>query len=188
MTKQQIRNMIILLVVLVVLVGGYFGMKSFREADDAAMEASTEADIESVNIGALSGNGICKLSWKYEGKDVSIEKKDGVWYYGSVSLNSVTMSSKTSDLELMTAKRTLTGDEVDLSAFGLDDPANVITAADADGKTQKIVVGAKNDVTGDYYVYLDDDSSKVYVTASSVPTDFEADPETLAAETSDSGE
>ena len=182
MTKQQIRNLVILLIALIALVAGYFGMKSFHDADEAASEASEAAATESESIGTLSGNGISKLSWIYDGKEVSIEKKDSVWYYGSVSLNSVTMNSKTSDLELLSSTRTLTGDEIDLEAFGLNDPANVITAVDSDGKTQKLTIGAKNDVTENYYMYLDDDTSKVYVITSSVPNDFNVDPEALVSE------
>ncbi len=182
MTKKQILNLLILLIVLAALIGGYFGMKSFHDADEAASAASEE-DTDSVNIGTLSGNGICTLSWKHDGEDITVQKKDGIWYNGSVSLNSVTMNTKTSDLEIMSASRTITGDDVDLESFGLSEPSNVITAVDTEGRTQKIAIGVKNDVTGNYYCYLDDDPSTVYVLSSSVPSDFDTDADSLAAET-----
>ncbi|MCR5525952.1 MAG: DUF4340 domain-containing protein [Lachnospiraceae bacterium] len=183
MEKKQIRNLIILLVVLIVCIGGYFGMKNFNEKTEAASEAASEAAEAKEQISTVSSGSITKLSWKYDGADVTITKGgadgDDVWYNGSVSLNSVeSMLDSVSDIE---STKTITGDDINMDDFGLSDPSNVITAETSDGKSIKITLGIQNQITNDYYCYLNDDTSKVYTISSSLYYSFDKDPSDLEA-------
>ena len=181
MDKKQIRNLAILACVLIVCVAGYFGMKGFNESRQAAEEAASEAEEEGVKIGTVSAGDIVSLSWKYDDKDVTIEKDDdGVWFYGSVSLNDAKPSSMTSDLADISAKNTITGDDVNLDSFGLSEPSNVITAKSSDGSTFSVSIGIQNEITSEYYCYLNDDSSTVYTISSTLYYDFNTDPEDMA--------
>ena len=69
------------------------------------------------------------------------------------------------DLLSFTAKRKL--EAVDgLSEYGLEDPSNTIRLTDESGTETEILVGSRNQSTGDYYVSLAEAPNTVYVTAS----------------------
>ncbi len=183
MEKKQIRNLIILVVVLIVCIGGYFGMKNFNQKTEAASEAASEAAKAKEQLSTVSSGSITKLSWKYDGNDVTITKGgvdgDDVWYNGSVSLNSVeSMLSAVSDIE---SSKTITGDDINMEEFGLNSPQNVITAEESDGKNIKVTIGIQNQITNDYYCYLNDDTSKVYTISSTLYNSFNKDPKDMEA-------
>ncbi len=183
MDKKQIRNLVILLAVLLICIVGYLCMKNFNESEEAASEAASEAEEKGTSISSISADEIVSLSWKYDGKDVKIDKKDdGLWYYGSASLNAAKPSSMTSDLADLSAKKTLTGDDVNLDSFGLKEPSNVIKAETSGGESLTVNLGIQNTITNEYYCYIGDDSSKVYTISTTLYNDFDTDPESLKAE------
>ena len=186
MDKKQIRNIVILICVLLICIVGYLCMKNFNEKQEAASEAASEAEEEGTPISSLSADDVVSLSWKYNGEDVKIEKdNDDVWFYGSASLNEAKPKSMTNDLADLSAKTTITGDDVNLDSFGLNDPSNVITATTSDGDSFKVTIGIENEITDEYYCYLNDDSSTVYTISSTLYYDFNTNPEDLVAESED---
>ncbi|MCR4744214.1 MAG: DUF4340 domain-containing protein [Lachnospiraceae bacterium] len=186
MEKKQIRNLVILACVLLICIVGYFCMKNFNEEQEAASEAASEAEEEGTSISSISADEIVSMSWKYDGTDVTIEKgDDDVWFYGSTSLNEAKPSTMKHDLADLSAKNTITGDDVNLESFGLNDPSNVISAKTSSGDSITVTIGIQNEVTSEYYCYINDDSSTVYTISSTLYNDFNTDPEDIAA---DSGE
>ena len=174
MDKKQIRNLVLMLIVLIVCIGGYFGMKGFREKEEAAdMAASEEANAKTPVFDKVSANDIEGISWNFEGEDISIKKGDkGYWYYGSVSLNEGKPSSWTSDIASLEATNAITGDDVNLDSFGLTEPSKVITASLKDGSSIKVAIGIQNTITNEYYCYINDDKTKVYTISSTLYNDF----------------
>ena len=74
----------------------------------------------------------------------------------------------------MTAERVIEGDEIDSMAdFGLETPSQEVVVTAGDEKTM-IHVGDKNS-SSRYYIYLNDDTSKVYLVSTSLGTMFPSD-------------
>ncbi len=74
----------------------------------------------------------------------------------------------------MTAQRVIEGDEIDSMAdFGLETPSQEVVVTTGDGETT-IHVGDKNG-SSKYYVYLNDDTSKVYMVSTPLGTMFPSD-------------
>ena len=182
MEGKQIRNLVIMLLVLIVCIAGYFGMKGFKEKTEAAEEAASE-EVKTELFDSVSANDIESISWKYEGEDVSITKGDNdVWFCDSVSLNEGKPSSWKSDIAGLSATNTITGDDVNLDSFGLTEPSNVITASLKDGKTISIAIGIQNEITNEYYCYINGDKSTVYTISSTLANDFNASPKDYLAD------
>ncbi len=175
MEAKQIRNLVIMVLVLAALTAAYFLARSYTREQEEAQERQTGK--ESVDIAALSENGIVNLKYTFTAEDgektsVDIEKKEDVWYNGSVSLNSYSLNTMEYDLTGLKASRVLEGGDINLPEFGLESPSLIIEASDTAGVTQKISVGIQNGVTGEYYCILNDDKSKVYMVSGSLGTDF----------------
>ena len=88
----------------------------------------------------------------------------------------------TADLADLAAKKTITGDDVNLESFGLKKPSNVIRAESSDGSSFSLNIGIQNEITNEYYCYLGDDSSTVYTIESTLYYDFDSNPEDLIAD------
>ena len=61
---------------------------------------------------------------------------------------------------------------VSLADYGLDEPALTITATDADGTAYTFSIGDQNEVTQEYYLLYNGDSSKVYMVDSTLQDTF----------------
>ncbi len=182
MDGKQIRNLVTMILVLAVCVAGYFGMKSFKEKTEAAEKEATE-EVKTELFASVSEDDIESISWKYEGEDVSISKGEkDVWFYDSVSLNEGKPASWKSDITGLSATNTITGDDVKLDSFGLTEPSNVITAKLKDGKTVSIALGIQNEITNEYYCYINDDKSTVYTISSTLANDFNTSPKDYLAD------
>ncbi|MCR4892528.1 MAG: DUF4340 domain-containing protein [Lachnospiraceae bacterium] len=175
MEKKQIRNLIILVIILAACIGVFLAVKGKGDAESS--EGGTKESTASIPIGSLSADDIVKLSWMVDGEEYSAEKRDDVWYSGSVSLNGQDYSVYTANLENLAASRVLEGDEVKPREFGLDTPSNIIKVQTVDGTGLEITVGIQNPVTQEYYIWLNDDKDRVYLIPSTVPLDFSHKPE-----------
>ena len=191
MEKKQFRTLIILAAVIIVLLAGFFVGKALNKAHDKKEEASEAA--EKISFCTVSTDNVDKFSYLISGNKVNYEKKDDIWYACSensavsVSVNSSAVESALSEVSSSTASQVITGDDVDLDAFGLNDPSNVITLSDTDGNTQTYTIGIRNTLTYKYYMYIDDDRTKVYVISSALPGAFEKTVEEMSEDSSSSG-
>ena len=172
MDKKQIRNLAILAALLIICIISYFSLKGANEKSDA------DAEIEKTALSTLSANGIDEISYIVDDKKVRLSKKDGIWYVGSVSINSVKVSAMTSAISSLEASREIGGEDVKLSEYGLIEPSNVITAS-GNGTQMKITIGDINSMTDEYYIYLGDDTDKVYTIDSVFVSNFRTSSEDL---------
>ena len=190
MEKKQTKTLIILGAVIIVLLVLFFVGKALNKASDKKEEASEAA--KEINFTTVSCDNITSFSYLVSGNKVNYENKNDVWYAcsenstASVSVNSANVTSALDDVKNSTASEIITGSDIDLEAFGFNDPVNVITLTDSDGNTQKITIGAQNTVTNKYYMYLNDDKSKIYVINSAIYSGFDKTVEEMSADSSSS--
>lgn len=115
-----------------------------------------------------------RLEWTYDGTTLALVKEDDSWSYAdddAFPLNQSVPEDMTSVLSGLTASRVLDAPG-ELSDYGLDDPDLTITATDSDGTAYTFSIGDQNEVTQEYYLLYNGDSSKVYMVDSSLGDAF----------------
>lgn len=161
--KNKTVKLILALVLLGVLTGGYFGVKSYV-AKQEKLESEEEQG-EAVSL--LSGNvdELKSVSFIIDKEERTFEKKDDAWTLAGETSFPVDQDQLTNALGAYTsteADRELT-DVENLEEYGLDEPSNTITFTTEEGDETTIRVGMKNDSTSQYYVNKDDEENTVYV-------------------------
>ena len=171
MEKKQIRNLIILASLVALLIAAFFIGRHLNKVNDENEQASDEA--KEISFVTVSVNDVDKVSYLVYGDQIRLTRKDDCWYAGAVSLNAATVSSMVDDFNSATASQVITGNDINLDTFGLSAPSNVITLTDKEGKTQVFNIGIQNKITDQFYMYLDNDKTKVYMIGPLIPNSFE---------------
>ena len=77
--KKQPKQFFLLLVALVVLVGGYFGLRAYNKAsDEKAEQALEEAAVTMIDAKL---EAVAAFSYDHNGETYTYEKENGIWYY-----------------------------------------------------------------------------------------------------------
>lgn len=150
--KRGKRLLILLAIVAVFGVGAYL-LNLNAKQQEAAKTASTEA-AKTTLINATEDNA-AKLSFTHDGQAIDLAKENGAWVYEpreSFALNTSKVTELFTGLKDVESVRTVENASTDTSEYGLEEPAVAITVTNTDGTTQKISIGDKNSVTGNYYV------------------------------------
>lgn len=181
MKKQRI-HLIVLIVVLIALAGGYFGLKQYNKAQS---EKSAEPVGEAiVNV---SLDDIIKLSYDYEENSYVYDKADGTWYYTpnhDLNLTQYRLENMAEKLAGLTALETI-NDVTDMSQYGLDDPSRTLSFETV-GESFIFNVGDYNEIAGVYYICRPS-AATVYAVESSVITAFNVDVMDMVEEESTEG-
>lgn len=179
MKNKQTLKLAAAVIVLVVVIGAYFGVKYWNSAETAKAEAGTDT---SIALTELTGDEITKFSYQYNGETFTFVKEDGTWYNDadrSFPVKQSTIEGKLSSAVSTTATRELEADDAALSEYGLDAPANTITLTDVDGNETVFEIGDMNASTSEYYCRLNR-SNKVYMISSSLNSMMSFDIYTVA--------
>ncbi len=170
--RKQGKQLIILLLVLVLLIAGFFGVKKYNEIQtEKPEEESGVAVIE------VAKEDIISFSYDYEGITYSFEKEEDTWHYTgdrSLSIDQTTIAVMLNRVAPFTAEQGL-GEVSDFNQYGLEEPLKTITYSTAD-QSYTIQIGGYNSVATVYYAKLAGDN-KVYTVISPVKTVFDRDME-----------
>lgn len=163
--KKNGVKLIVCVGVLVVLLGAYFGMKYWNEAE-AKKEEVTDP---SITLCSMSAEDMTKFSYQYNGETYSFVNEDGTWYYEAdreFPVDQSLLASHIAYLTQATAEREIEiTDESSLAEYGLDAPSNRVSCTDGSGNEVTYLVGAQNDFNSQYYVRIGSEN-KVYTIAS----------------------
>lgn len=168
MKKQMIAGIILL----VLCIGGYFGVKAYNSNQAKKQEAETMKPVE-VSVSDVTG-----FSYLKDGETLSYKKDGDDWIYtGDTSLNMdeekiEEMLEKVCDVgstEKITAEK--------LSDYGFDEPTNVITLETEQGSTV-VKIGMYNEIVSKYYLSIDD-SKELYLVDSDIVTGFDTSVDSL---------
>lgn len=179
MKKQKIQFVVVLLLV-IVFTGGYFGMKKYQSVQEEKEAAESEA--EKIYITETDASDITALTYQLDGVTMSFTKEDETWTYDadpSIDIDESSIETMLYYLDHLTATEMVDTTE-ELSAYGFDEPTNVITYTAAD-QTTTLTVGMVNPITADYYL-TSDQSDGLYLVSSSFATAFTAAVDDLIAE------
>ena len=176
--KGKMAACLILLVLLLAVLVVLTKKNSTADADSGSSNSGADAE----KVVDFSKDDVTALSFQIDGETVSFTKTAGdddtdIWTYDQEDgfpLDEGKITNVLSSLSSMTAERVIEGDEIDSMAdFGLETPSQEVVVTAGDEKTT-IHVGDKNS-SSRYYIYLNDDTSKVYLVSTSLGTMFPSD-------------
>lgn len=168
--KNQKKQLIILVCLLVFLVLAYFGLSYYNDAQE-----KKETEESTITITDFSSEEVVAFTYDYDEIEYSFSKNDDVWIYeGDTTLD---MDEDVIETMLETAGSLLGEYEIDeyesLDTYGLDVPIKTIKLTMSDNTTLTIYVGDYNSIVGLYYVMVDEDST-LYMADSTILSMFEA--------------
>lgn len=161
-------RLLALLAVLAVLCGGYFVMTNMTQKE-AVIETGG-----SFEVAGLTPDEITSMAWQNGDETIRLVRADGVWSLdGEVNfpLKQDVADELASDIAALEATHTVTGG-ADAADYGLDEPAFTVTVENDSGDTLVYQMGAKNDVTGEYYLRFSENDA-IYTIASSLAAMFD---------------
>lgn len=164
--KKQQKALIGAVAVLVCLLGVNFGLGILNKQEENAEETEETVDFPV----SLTQEDLAKVTVENENGTMTFVCEDGAWSYEedeNFPLDEEALSAKLNNLASITADRKLEAVE-DVSEYGLDDPAIVVTVETADGESYTLDIGNPNESTGDYYVMADGEKD-VYTIPSAMP-------------------
>lgn len=171
---KQFKQLLILLLVLVLLIGGFFGIKQYNRVQSEKPEEITDITVIDVAL-----EDIVRFSYDYEEVVYTFVKEEDTWYYEedkSIPINQSSIKAMLNRVAPLTAKQKLT-DVTDMIQYGLDEPSRWIEYATAQ-ESYRIELGDKNSVASIYYMRKNSEDT-VYVVEPQVFTVFEKDLEDL---------
>lgn len=178
--QKQKKQMIAVIVVLILFAGAYIGMHFFNEKQAEKETAKEEA--EKIYVTDVSEKDIKAFSYQNGNETLSFTKNKDTWTSendDTLDMDENTISTMLGNITKLEAEEKMDASE-DLSEYGFDTPTNVITFT-TDSKTTTLVIGMKNDITGQYYVKKDDEDT-LYLVSAAMPNAFEKALEDLVVE------
>ena len=175
MKKQKIQ-ILILLVLCIVCVGGYFIIRNHT--------FETEEETVSVDVTNFNKDDVTELIISGD-HEVHLVKSDDVWTENSLpdeTIKESTVNTLLNEIANITTTETVVEAPEDLSQYGLEEPFRTITAVLSDGTQVVIYAGNKSDLLSEYYIKVEGNDN-VYLVSSNIVTDFDKDPEDFIDET-----
>lgn len=157
--------------VLAVLSCAYLGVTSYV---DSREKKEAEAQDTSVSLVDMEAEDLTSVSFLSEdGEQEIFEKKEDVWTKKGEEdfpVSQDTIDGAVNNLASLDADQELTEPE-ELSEYDLDKPQNEIVLTAQDGSETILLVGMKNEASGQYYVKRQDEDN-VYLAAETALTPF----------------
>lgn len=159
--KKQFKQLMVLLLVLVLVVAGYFGVQKYNEVQAEKAQEETRTVLFDVNK-----DDVISLSYDYKDVVYSFEKKDGAWFYTedpSIELNESLIYAMLNQVTPLLVEQEITG-VTDMSQYGLDNPSRRVEFSTATG-TYVFEAGNMNKLTSLYYIRVPGESTVYAVKA-----------------------
>lgn len=161
MSKKQTRTLLILIVLLAAL-----GLLATVVRLSASKREKKASSISAKQESIVPQKVYTSFAWKQRGVDYTFSKKGNVWYWNAdktfpVNANYLTKLANT--LNSLTPVQTIRKGDA-LSAYGLSQPAYTLTATAKDAEKTTFALGSEAvNSTGNYYLMVNGDPSKIYV-------------------------
>lgn len=168
MNTKKKRSVLILLLVLVVLFGVYFGMQAWNKNQEKKQSAKEESEtIYVTDYKSLTG-----ISYDVGQGKFTFAKEDDAWTYTQdkdFPLAQTYPKQMETDFAKMKAERELDNKD-SLADYGLEEPAYTVELTGDDGSKTEVYFG--NAVGDDYYVTTGD-KQKVFTVSNTVISDLQ---------------
>ena len=176
---------IVLAVILIVCIGGYFELHPFTKNKSQMKRSSTIKVLEIENYKDLT-----KVSYNYEDATINLVKKDNKWKDESdtsknLDSNNINSEMLSTLVEIDASTKIDSPEDISQYGFTKDSDGNItgetnsISVTDNDGKVNKIYIGSTNPYDSTKYYMMVNDDTNVYVVDSTVNDAFSKDVEEL---------
>lgn len=155
--KRSIK-MLMLLVVLAVFVGGYFGVQQLSKTEQVTEETG------SFDLNARTAEDVSGLSWTLEGTVYDFVNNGGTWQKqgdAAFPVDQQKLQTMAEDLLAMKATRKLE-DVTSPADYGLADPAFSVQVTWSSGTTTTYALGDATPFADGYYLSLSDQAGVAY--------------------------
>ncbi len=166
------KQMIAGIVLLVLCISGYFGVKAYNSSQEKKQEAEIMKPV-GIEVADVTG-----FSYVNNGGILSFEKDGEDWIYTgdtSMDMNEESIEGMLEKVCGVSSTEKITAE--DLSDYGFDEPTNTITLDTAEGSTV-VRIGMYNEIVSKYYLSIDG-STELYLVDSSIVTGFDQSVEDL---------
>lgn len=177
---KQGKQLLVLVIVLVLLVAGYFGLRQYNQSGS---EEESEEDV--VTVVDITQDDVVRLSYDYEGETYHYDKVDGVWYYTddhSLELTQYLVKNMVSMIAPLEAQQVIEN-VTDMTQYGLADSDRTINF-ETENASYVFKVGDYNSVSGVRYICKPSENT-VYAVSSGVVSIFDKTLEDLLSQTED---
>lgn len=175
--KKQLIQFCVVIAVLVVCIGGYFGISKYFTDKEESESSDNIVAFEMENYADISN-----LTYLYGGETISLYKEDDKWYDSSDT--SVNLSSSTIEDDMLAQLASVEATQKiespeDIAEYGfetnekgeLDTTTNTIVFSDGDN-TYTIYIGDVNPYDSTQYYMMVEGDDNVYVTDSTLSDAF----------------
>lgn len=172
--KKQKLQLAVLVIVLIVLGGGYMGLRQYNKA-----RSQKEPEEEGEALVSLEQEDIIRFTYDYEDVEYTFEKEEDTWYYAAdheLALKQYRLTAIAAKLADLTAQDTITGAE-ELAQYGLSEPSRTFSF-ETKQESYVFYVGDYNELAGIYYICRPSGDS-VYTVESTVINAFNMDLEDI---------
>jgi len=176
--KKQQKQIWMLLVMLVIFVGAFFGIKKYNQ-----VQSEKPKESEGTVILDVKAEDVIRYTYDYEGETYTLEREGDTWYAAddhTLNLYQYRAGSLMEGVAPLVATQIIENVS-DLAQYGLKEPQRTISY-ETSGGSYTIYVGDRNSVTASYYVSLPSES-KVYVVDADAITKFNVALEDMVNET-----
>ncbi len=168
--KKQRRQILLLCILLILFLGGYFILRTYNQHEKE--KEANNMEEQKIYVLNLKKEDIQKISYTYEGVNYTFMREEDHWIYAadtSVPINKSNMELMAGNAALIIAEEKIEA-VPDLEQYGLSVPANTIQIETLD-QIYHLYIGDYNTTIGKYYVYIDDPTT-VYTVESNYITSF----------------
>ena len=167
--KKKTKNLILLVSVMVLLLGGYLLMGLIPE-EDAGQSVETESDI--IEITEFTAADIASYHYKNPQYEIGFDITEKGYVHQEdpeFPVNDAAVELQLSILESLHSSREITG--TDKAEYGLVDPMVSISVVLQDGAKRNFAIGDKALFEDAYYV-SDEENNKIYLVSSEQCAEF----------------
>lgn len=166
--KRQKKQLLALALVLLALVLAGVGIYAYQKHQEKQEEEENEASVE---VYRTDAGDISEIFFEADGNQtLHLMKQEDAWVApenAETEIDQDAVSTTVEDLCDVKASRVL--ENKDASEYGFDNPLGQLKLV-ADGQEILFTIGMQNDLTGEYYLVKDNDTSRVYVVDDSLYT------------------
>lgn len=152
----------------------FLGVKVWNKNQTAKEEAQTEAEKENLVIHQMDKSTIHQITYEYENEKIELVKEEDGWKYVGDKERTI----DTSDVNDMLSRfasveaRTILSDVTDLEQYGLAQGYREIVCQTTEGESFCYFLGDQNGITGNYYIMLPEDPTRVYAVSNLYANSF----------------
>ena len=156
--EKKTRTIGILLLVLLVLLITFFGLKKWNTSKSEAEEKKKENAV----VHIFKTDSLESIEYKEaSGEEMSFVKEDDTWEYApdtTIALTESSMQNMEDAFSDIRAVKEIKNPD-DLSDYGFDSPEYNLTLTGKDGEAHKFLIG---NASGENYYFMEDGTEKVY--------------------------